>query len=258
MSSLPIWPQNSFIHKDYKKDQLGFYMDQKELTIDSKGLKMVFRSKISVFWLTWEVPPSLPMETLAKNLCLILGYPRPPPHVRTKSDSKASLIYLKNMLTVIPFSSQLPPSHHHLQCSGWRVPRALSLPPIPPNFQYPPHPCIHTCPTTPPPILKHGNVFIGNRIFPSMPCFPALALAAFNTKLVFGCQRPLGRCHQLSKHLSEILQTIFGHIASNMSVEMIFWPRIKAGINTSTKWRVVSAWLHWDKGRPARLDPHVN
>ena len=53
-------------------------MDQKELTIDSKGLKMVFRSKISVFWLTWEVPPSLPMETLAKNLCLILGYPPPP------------------------------------------------------------------------------------------------------------------------------------------------------------------------------------
>ena len=84
MSSLPIWPQNSFIHKDYTKDQLGFYMDQKELTIDSKGLKMVFRSKISVFWLTWEVPPSLPMETLAKNLCLILGYPRPPPSCTDK------------------------------------------------------------------------------------------------------------------------------------------------------------------------------
>ena len=45
-----------------------------------------------------------------------------------------------------------------------------SRPPIPPNFQYPPHPCIHTCPTTPPPILQHGNVFIGNRTFPSMPC----------------------------------------------------------------------------------------
>ena len=104
-------------------------------------------------------------------------------------------------------------------------PQGPLTPPIPPNFQYPPHPCIHTCPTTPPPILKHGNVFIGNRIFPSMPCFPALALAAFNTKLVFGCQRPLGRCHQLSKHLSEILQTIFSRIASNMSVEMmIFGP----------------------------------
>ena len=36
-----------------------------------------------------------------------------------------------------------------------------SRPPIPPNFQYPPQPCIHTCPH-PPPLSMH--VFTGNTI----------------------------------------------------------------------------------------------
>ena len=60
--------------------------------------------------------PLAPFADFGKKLLLDFGIS--PPHVRTKSDLTASHIYLKNMLTVIPFSSQLPPSHHHLQCSG--------------------------------------------------------------------------------------------------------------------------------------------
>ena len=60
MNSLPIWPQNNFIHKDYKKDQLGFYMDQKELTIDSKGLKMVISIKNICFLADLGVTPLAP------------------------------------------------------------------------------------------------------------------------------------------------------------------------------------------------------
>ena len=61
--------------------------------------------------------PLAPFADFGKKLLRDFVIPSPP-HVRTKSDLTASLIYLKNMLTVIPFSSQLPPSHHHLQCSG--------------------------------------------------------------------------------------------------------------------------------------------